>query len=419
MLEVKGFRAYRFSEKVVGNLSHALTPPFDVIDAVQRKALAALGPHNMTHVILPEAQGELDRYESAAKIFDGWIEEGALAQDAEDSYYLLEQRFEDGEGAERVRRALLAAVKIPENEGETILGHERTFRRRVEDRLALTRAARMMPSPLLTMYSDPETELGAFLGQMDDQEPHCQAGTIDGVTQRLWRIADGEGVVTRFFSEKTLYIADGHHRFETARAYREEVRRDNPSPTPLPSDYVLLGLVAFEDPGLFVYPAHRILDLPEGFVFERFRSELEDYFEVRAVEGDLARHMSAPDAAATFGMAIRGEGCFALTLKDVDRREWLGDDHAAAWRDLDVSVLHRGIFEGILRLGEDAEFDYEPDEAKALALWERGEKDAVFLLKGVTPAQIRACADAHEFMPQKATYLFPKLPAGGAIYRLE
>jgi uncharacterized protein (DUF1015 family) len=269
------------------------------------------------------------------------------------------------------------------------------------------------------MYRDPEAKLGAFLSQMDGQEPDCQAKTIDGVTQRLWRIADKEGVVARFFAGETLYIADGHHRFATARAYSGEVRRDNPSLTPLPSDYALLGLVAFEDPGLFVYPAHRIFDLPKGFVFERFRSELENYFEVRAVEGDLAQHMTGPGAGTTFGMALRGEGCFALTLKDVDRHEWLGDDHAAAWRDLDVSVLHRGIFEGILRLSEDAELLYEPDEANALALWERGEKDAVFLLKGVTPGQIRACADAHEFMPQKATYLFPKLPAGGAIYGLE
>lgn len=418
MLEVKGYNAYRFSEAVVGGLDHVITPPFDVINPAERKALAGLGPYNMTHVILPEAEGGLGRYENAAKHFKGWIEEGALVRDEDASYYVLEQRFKDKSGAARARRAILAAVKIPEEEGGAILGHERTFRHKIEDRLALTQAARLVPSPLLVMYDDPKAELGAFLSQVDEREPDLEAQTVDGVTQRLWKVAD-DGAVARFFSGKTLYIADGHHRFATARAYRDEIREMNPGATDHPSSCMLFGLVAFDDPGLFVYPAHRILDLPEGFDFDRFKAQLEVHFDVTPVEGDLAERVASSAQGAAMGMALRGAGCFTLRYKDAAGREWLGDDHGPAWRDLDVSVLHRGIFEGMLGLGEDAEFLYEPDEEKALALWERGEKDAVFLLKGVTPQQIQACADAGEFMPQKATYLFPKLPAGTAIYRLE
>ena len=417
MLEVKAFRGYRFVEDKVGNLDYALTPPFDVIGPEERAPLASLSPYNMTHVILPESREGMDPYTSAARHFEEWIRAGVQRQDETDSYYLLEQRFVDKAGATRVRRGFFAVVKLPDSGERTVLGHERTFRYKIEDRLALTRATSANLSPVLMMYSDPEKRLKPFLDEMDRRPPDAEARTSDGVLQRIWRV-DSVQEPGEFFVGKRLYIADGHHRFATACAYRDEMRTNGNGSVAKPFDYMMIGLVDFDDPGLMVYPAHRLLNFPAGFNIDAFLAAVEPYFSVSKVE-DVLSDRVAVEAGVVFGVGIRGEGRFLFRLKDVDRVEFLGNDHGPEWRDLDVSVLHRGIFEKLLSLGDDAEYVYEHDETLALKRWEEGERDMLFLLKGVTTQQIRACADAGEFMPQKATYLFPKLPAGAVIHRLK
>lgn len=417
MLEVKGFRGYRFAEDKVGNLDNVITPPFDVIGPDERDALAARSPYNMTHAILPKERAGRSSYQCAADDFKAWIDEGAQRQDEEDSLYLLEQHFEGLDGKNHRRRAFFAIAKIPEAGEDTILGHERTFPRKIEDRLALTQATRANLGPILMLYADPDKVLAPFLAKMDEQKPIATARTSDAVTLHLWRTPHDPNV-TEFFHGRKLYIADGHHRFATAVAYRDEMREREQPAGRRPYDYVLVGLAAFDDPGLFVYPAHRVLDPPEGFNLDEFQAKLDPYFRVTPVENRLAERVAAEDTP-TFGLALHGGGQFLLQLKDIDRTTLLGDDHAPAWRSLDVAVLHRGILERIMGLPPDAELIYEPDTQKALAHCQRGTKEMVFLMNGATPGQIRACADAGEYMPQKATYLFPKLPTGAVIHRLE
>ena len=417
MLDVNAFRGYRFDPQTVGNFDDVITPPFDVIGAEDRDALAARSPYNFTHVILPKPEGETDRYQVAAKCLEDWIAQDALRRDEAESFYLFEQHFEDQEGRPRVRRGFFAVTRIPEPSEKTVLGHEQTFPHKIADRLALTRATRANLSPVFVLYSDPDASLKSFLAQMDQRDADLHATTLDGVEVRTWRVA-ADPAVTQFFENRKLYIADGHHRFATAVAYRDEMRAGASSAGLQPFDHVMMGFVSFDDPGLLVYPAHRILDMPQQIEFETFRQRLEPFFDIIAVSGDLVAEVAGRNGC-TLGMAVRNSGQYLLRLKkDVDRAEFLGIAHGPAWRNLDAAVLHTGIIEGMLGVEPGSELLYEPDAHKALACAEEREHGMAFLMRGPSTAQIQACADAGEFMPQKTTYLFPKLPAGTVIHRL-
>jgi uncharacterized protein (DUF1015 family) len=186
---------------------------------------------------------------------------------------------------------------------------------------------------------------------------------------------------------------------------------------PRPYDYVLMGFVSLEDPGLFVYPAHRVLDEPAGFDEVEFLKRLEPWFAVEKTNEHLPRQIQSETECA-IGLVLRSGSHYLLRLRDIDRVEFLGDAHGAAWRDLDVAVLHGGILERILELHADSEFVYEVDVNAAVRSVLDGKKGMAFILRNMHPGQVCACAEARESMPQKATYFFPKLPSGAVIHRL-
>lgn len=414
MPEVRGFRGTRFNPHAITSFDDVVTPPFDVISPEEREMLYGRSPYNWARIILPEGRDGLDKYETAAADLASWIERGVLGRDGEPMLYLLEQRFTGLDGNVHERRAFFAAVKLPEEGERTILGHERTFHHKVEDRLALTAATGANTGAVFALYRDPEGALSFLFDELDEREPDVDAVTIDGVEQRLWAVPES-AEATAFFADKTVYIADGHHRFRTATAYRDAMRAQHGTGPSTGYDYVFMGFVALEDPGLYVYPAHRVLNPPRHFDIDVFLSALEPWFEVTEERGDVLARINR-DASCAIGLALASGVNYVLRLKDIDRRDLLGDEHGPAWRDLDVSVLHGGILERVLGLPRDAELVYEKDPARALALVADGEKGMAFLLRNMHPEQICACADANEYMPQKATYFFPKLPSG-AVFR--
>lgn len=416
MLEVRGFRAIRYDRRRVGTLDDVVTPPFDVIGPEERAMLSRRSPYNMVHLILPEERNGLDKYASAGDYFETWLREGVFRQDAEDSFYLLEQMFRGPDGRERVRRGFFAVTRLPREGEEIILGHERTFRKKIEDRLRLTAATRANLGSVFVLYGDPENRLAPFLAQMHERPEDDLAHTFEGTTNRIWRVPY-DPAVTEFFRDKKLYIADGHHRFATACEYGAHMRAKEQSDTPRPYDYVMMGFVAFNDPGLAIYPPHRVVDMPENFNLETFLKKMEPWFEVEKVEGDLQAQVESRDGCV-IGAFVRDAGQFLFTLRAIDRKALLGDDHGESWRNLDMAVLHRGILERTLGFPEGSEFVYEIDATKAVDLVRRGAKGLAFLLKPTRPEQVKDCAEAGEKMPEKATYFFPKLPSGAVIHRL-
>lgn len=416
MAEVRGFRGVRYNPAVIANFDDVITPPFDVISESDRATLAAKSPHNYVHFILPKADGDTDKYEVAAKTLETWLLDDIVVRDGEPSFYLLEQRFAGLDGRARVRRGFFGRIRLPEDGDQSVLGHERTFEAKFQDRLKLTSAAKANPGAVFLLYDDPANELAGFLGQMNDGEPDVEAHTIDGVDVRLWRVPD-DPAVHAFFEDRTLYIADGHHRFRTACAYRDRMRAEG-APNGGAHEYALMGFVAADDPGFLICPAHRLLNPPDGFEMAAFLEKLTPWFDVAKTEGNVAAQVES-SAGCTIAVVPTSGDRYLLTLKDVDRKNLLGTDHGEAWRALDVSVLHRAILEKTIGLDENAMLIYEHDAQKALGRVADGEAGLAFLLKGVTPKQLFACADSGEFMPQKSTYIFPKLPSGAVFNRID
>jgi len=414
MLHVTPFEGLRYNEDQVGNLDHVITPPYDVIKTEDRAHLAGLSPYNLVHVLLPESRNGASPYEAAAQAWRTWQDEGTVVRDPEPGYYILRQHFDDAEGNPRVRTAFFAAVRLPEAGERIVLGHERTFAGPVEDRLRLTDATRANLGPIFSPSSDEQGALASFLAQADSRDPDLTATTLDGTRQEMWRVAP-DPAVEAFFRERKLYIADGHHRFQTAIAYRDAQRAAGNNAHGV--NHVLMGLVAFEDPGLLIYLPHRLVTPPADFNSENFISDVEEYFRVVKVPQGLTERVRDAEPGCVLGMALAGKGDYLLRLREDKRTALLGEEQPEAWRALDVAVLHGGVLEKLLGLPGDAQHTYERDAAQILQA-AHGGQGLGFLLRAAHPDQIRAVAEAGAAMPQKATYFFPKLPSGAVMHAL-
>lgn len=422
MVDVHSFKALMFDEKVTGCLNNVLTPPYDVINGEARDRLGASSPFNMTHVMLPKAEASLDAYANATAILKQWRDSGALKLEEEEGIYLLRQKFLDDTGRARVRKVFFALIRIPEEGEKSILGHERTFDKPVEDRLALTRAVKANLEPIFVMYSDPDQKLTSGLFQvMDQQAPCLKAETADEVSQELWRAAYPEAL-KEHLKTQILYIADGHHRFKTACTYRDEQRAASGDSgfTGKAYDFVLAGFVAFEDSGLCIFPTHRYLPPRFSFSSEELLEALNPWFDcIELRDTPLEDALTQHSGGCRFVMYTKDKKGWLLTLKEEKRDDLVGTDHDPAWRNLDVAVLHRGIFSHILQLPADILYGYEQEAGVTLEKVDQGEASLAFLLRATLSDQVRACAEAFEPMPQKTTFYFPKLPSGAVLNTLE
>lgn len=416
MVEIRGFQGFVFDPDKTGALDAVLTPPYDVIGAEERVRLAASGPYNMTHLMLPEAAGNRSPYENAAALLADWTASGALKQDDTPGVYLLRQRFTSLDGAQLERKAFFALLRLPESGEKFILGHERTFDSPVEDRLALMRATKANLEPIFLMYADPALALtGRLFACMETAPPLLHAKTSDGVQQELWRGTCSEELV-RHIQGQTLYIADGHHRFRTACLFRDECRAAG---MPAGShDYVMAGFVAFEDPGLRIYAAHRVLPAAFDMSFATVRERLEPWFAMKPVIAGIQSIERLRDIQDGCHLIVHAgkDGAWQLTLDESRRDELLASDRGRAWKNLDVAVLHRGILERLLDVPASLSLIYEKDDKEAMALVERGDASMAFLLRPTRSEQVRDCAESFEPMPQKSTYYFPKMPSGAVMH---
>lgn len=414
MVEIRGFHGFVFDADRTGSLDNVLTPPYDVIGPEERDRLAASGAYNMTHLMLPVGGENVSPYAQAASLLKGWIAEGTLKRDRDPHIYLLRQRFKCLDGADCERKAFFALLRLPEPEERFILGHERTFDRPVEDRLALMHAVKGNLEPIFVMYTDPGLRVsGDMFGAMSSP-PDLTAETADGVRQELWRVACPTTLIEHIQGQ-TLYIADGHHRFRTACLYRDECRAAGISNGP--QDFVMAGFVAFEEPGLKIFAAHRVVPAAFDMPFAEVRDRLTPWFDIRSMASNEVNSatLECPGQECRLLAYFRNEGGLLLTLKEERREELLSTDRGRAWCNLDVAVLHRGILERLLEVPGHLALVYEKDERQARALVDRGEGAMAFLLRPTRSEQVRDCAESREPMPQKSTYFFPKMPSGAVL----
>jgi uncharacterized protein (DUF1015 family) len=413
MADVRPFTALHYNLAAVPSLSDVTAPPYDVIDPAARAALLGHSPFNVVELDLPQAPDGADPYEHAAETLEEWILQGVLASDRDEAFWALEQEYDGPDGQRQTRRGFLCRVGITEYGPGLVRPHERTQPGPKEDRLRLTRATRHNLSPIFSLH---EGNAWPVLERALEDDPWGEVTDPDGTTHRVWRISDPEvlAAVTAELADSELLIADGHHRYETARTYAEEIGGDGAH------RFTLMALVSLEDPGLTVFGYHRLLtglagtDKPEALA-----SAIREYFDVEEVGLDEL-DPAGEEGAGVFGYADahlhRG---FRLRLKDLRAMEAGLPDRSDAYRRLDAAILETLILRGALGMSEeDVEakrgIAYNASAEDAIASLGDGA-DAVFLMRPTPVEQVRAVAAAGETMPPKSTYFFPKLLTGLAF----
>ena len=430
MSDARAFRALRFTPKA-GAIENLVAPPYDVMTSEARANLAVKSPHNIVHLTLPE--GEADggllegRYERAARLIEDWLGSGAIEVEAEPSMTVVQEVFDaDGavgaEGKARVRTGVEVAVRLTAYGEGDIYPHERTLEPPKIDRLALMKATRAQLGPAFLLVPDEDGELRAAIGDTCSREPDASVDGPDEAKRRVWYERD-EGRLRRI--EKVLegrpaVIADGHHRYETALNYRDELGASGNDP----AAFVLCHIVPVGDPGLVVLPTHRVVQPASpleatGLLAKLARSfDVEEIARERAIE--FARRAPAEGEPQGFVIALGRPPAFRLLmLREAGAMAERSPDRAEAWRALDVPCLHLLVIEDVLGItpGEVASgrrISYSHDASTVIAAVEH-EGGLGFILRPTTPEAVSRVARAGEKMPQKSTYFYPKVAAGFAM----
>ncbi|MDX6700506.1 MAG: hypothetical protein QOF26_732 [Baekduia sp.] len=417
MADVQAFRALHYDLGVVGSLQSVIAPPYDVIDPEQRAALAARSQHNVVNVDLPVAPLGGDAYEEAARLLELWKRQGAVVRDQRPALWALQQDYTGPDGRALTRRGIFARVRVEEYGAGRIRPHERTHPGPKEDRLRLTRATQTNLSPIFSLYDDPA---GAAWGALEPHlggDPWGEATDADGTLNRLWHIDDGAAIarVKMTMGETELLIADGHHRYETARVYAEEIGGEGDH------RYVLMCLVALQDPGLTIFPTHRLLnDVKDPAVQQKLGKYLRETFDITPIEPSELRppEDSAPPTPLTMGYIDSfHQQAYRLVLKDQALADAALADFPEPYRHLDTAVLEALVFKGVLGMTEDdishlKGLGYSRTDEEALSLVQSKAFDCAFFLRSSPVEQVQEIAAAGVNMPPKSTFFYPKVPTG-------
>jgi uncharacterized protein (DUF1015 family) len=415
MADVQPLKALHYDLDRAGDLADLISPPYDVIDPEQRAELAARSPYNVVGIDLPEATDGGDPYTTAATLLDDWKGQGAIVADERPAIWALRQEYTDPDGKPQVRHGFFARVGVEEYGPGRVRPHERTHPGPKEDRLRLTRATRANLSPIFALYDNADCQAaGRALAPFMEDEPWGQATDHEGTLNTLWRIDDPEATaaVREAMQGTELLIADGHHRYETARVYAEEIGDGEGD-----HRYVLMLLVAVQDPGLLVFPTHRLVQGLTPEQHETLAEAIRRDFDVEELS-DPEQLVPAGDGPVRIGyMDSHFKRPFMLTLKDQSIADAALEGKPDPYRRLDTAVLEALILKGALGMTEDdishlngLGYSRTFDEARDAI--ESGEYDAGFFMRATPVEEVAAVAAAGENMPPKSTFFYPKVPTG-------
>ena len=443
MADIFPFRAFRYNAARV-DPTKVLTQPYDKITPAMAEKYAAASPYNLIPVekgkALPGDTPGNNVYTRAARALEDWIRAGVIVRDATPSLYVYFQEYTvPGTSDRRVRKGFIALGRVEDYSSGVVFRHEQTLSGPKADRLELLRHTRTHTGQLFMLYSDAAARVDALLDAAARGTPEVEVRDEYEVAHRLWPVTNAKVIETiqNEMADKKLVIADGHHRYETALAYRDECRaRDGRVDRDAPYEKVMMTLFNTMGKGLTILPTHRVVANVTGFSFERFRTVLADAFDWRSYPFAGASNRSEVYKTFRTDLAGRGKeqravgvyaggGSFYLCLlkKEADL-EALLPGVSAAQRQLDVVLLHRLILERGLGIMPDAvktgkNMTYEREMDTAIAEVDQGRAQICFLLNSVSVETVAGMAMAGEVLPQKSTDFFPKLMSGITMYRLE
>ena len=422
MAEIQPFRGVLYNTQRV-KAADVLTQPYDKITPAMRERYLQISPYNLVQIELGKEEARdtetNNKYTRARDLYQAWRRDGILRQSAKPALYYLEQTFEapDGSG-KRTRKALIARVRLHRWDEGVILPHEHTLSKPKADRMSLLRACGSQQGQIFMLYPRPQRDpMPAPSGT-----PALTATDDYGVVNNLWEITDPATIKTAQESLRDVkfYIADGHHRYETALAFRDECRAAANKPDPnAPHEFVMATLVDMSDPGLVVLPTHRTVANLAAFEPRGFRDKLAKHFTIDVQPSLEKLLVTMKSGKHSIGMRdARGFGL--LRPKNVDALRPLFANKPPLWHTLDVAILHVGILEALLgideiRLREEANVTYWREPEKAAELVEDGKAQLAFFLNPTPVDEVKAIADARSRMPQKSTDFYPKLLSGIVI----
>src|SRR5262245_955921 len=406
MIDLRPFRALHYDPAAVGDLADVIAPPYDVIDAAELERLYARSPHNVVRLILNRSP---DRYAAAAADLAAWRRRGLLVQDREPGLYYYVQDFALANGERRQRSGVMAAVRLEPFAAGNILPHERTFASAKADRLKLMTACRANLSAIFGVYPgglaalDPARQLAAAAPPWIDIADR-------GERHRVWRVTDDEAIrrTVSALRATTVFIADGHHRYETALTYRDQRRAGGETDRDAPHNFLLMYLCPMDDPGLVILPTHRVW---RGALRADWRARVEAHFDLQALAAsEVFARLERETLPGSFGLHHRDD-TFLLRLRERDLgavERCLAAVHPVI-RQLDVSILDGFLLGEVLgietaRAGQDGLLGYTHDDRQALDAVDRDGAAAAFLLRSPRLSEVEAACRAGQTMPQKATY---------------
>jgi uncharacterized protein (DUF1015 family) len=436
MADLKPFRGWRYNSDLVPDTAAVLAPPYDVIDAAQQRRLYQRHPHNVVRLILGEIRPEDtetdNRYTRAAAYLNRWQREGVLQQDGKPAFYLYQQAFRDPNGEHRVRRGLVALLRLEPLGGGTVFPHEETFPKQRLDRLRLLRSCRAHFNPIFSFFPDADGEVRQLLTPPSERSDVHLLDDED-VVHDLWVLRDPAQIqaIEQATKSPPIYIADGHHRYETCLRYEEEQEsapgRRGPDAA---HHWTLMYFTPMEGEGLVILPTHKMVGGIKGFDQDAFLKGVNRDFVCREIpcnnDGPRAREhfvqllRTEGNRAPAIGLVVRGAPVYRiLSPRQPDELGRHLSYIPQCLRGLDVTLLHEWIFRKHLQIDitdpQDANLSYSHDLGRAVQEVRAGAAQLAFIMNPTRIEELRAVARAGCKMPQKATYFYPKLLSGLVI----
>lgn len=434
MTDIRPFHGLHYNPALVKDLASVICPPYDVITPQIQQQLYERNEYNFVRVEygreFPQDKEADNKYTRASAILNKWLEHGILKVDETASVYIEDHHF-SLHGKHYCRRSINCIVRLEEWDSMVVRPHEGTLSQAKGDRLNLLWALQANTSPIMTLYEDRSKQISPLLGAKTRGKPFLSSNDGNKEKHRLWAISDSESIsqICRLIADQPLYIADGHHRYESALAYRRERQVYNtPTSDNEPYNFVMMTLVSFDDPGLVILPAHRLLrGLPpsalQGLLtglatcFELEEHPINKKNPARQIDELLSKY-SGEVNLVMYG--LKEEILLRLRLKEFDViKPMMPYFHSETYQKLDVSIVDHVILEELLGLSHDtagAYLDYTSDILEAISQVQQKEYQVAFIVNPVKPEVIKNIADSGDRMPKKSTYFYPKIPAGLVFY---
>jgi uncharacterized protein (DUF1015 family) len=434
MAEIHPFRGVHYNQRQFKDPADVICPPYDVISPQLQQELYQRNQYNFVRLEhnreLPQDTTTDNKYTRSAAVLEQWLKQGVLVADEAPSIYLHDHYFHHG-GREYRRRGIISGVRLQEWADNVVRPHEGTLAEHTTDRLSLLWVCQANTSPVLALFEDKGRQVASLLSKQEKSPPLLISSEIDGERHKLWAINE-PGAINQLcasFSGQPLYIADGHHRYESALSYQRERRAGSSAVSGKEAfNFVMMELVDFADPGLVILPAHRLVRGMSKAALSELAARLQSFFEVEELPigkadawGQIDRLLSGGDSGEV-KLVLLGlvEGrLLRLKLRDSSAADQMMPHfHSELYKRLDVDVVDSVIPRDLGRSGESIiSYSYDGQDAVNRVLHQ--EYQLAFLLSPVKAEAVKAIADAGDKMSRKATYFYPKAPAGLVLHQLD